>query len=208
MKTMFDATKASLVPIAPSSEFILWGGAMDFIYPSEPIPDVIGRGVMNLVQMTSELQAMGAGRIIVPGMPDLGLTPRVMAGGAAAAAQASYVTDLFNSALKASLPPGAIFFDTAALMRQIIANPAGYGFTNVTEPCFDEAGPSICANPDSYFFWDGIHPTAATHAIIADSFLSIPEPATFLLVTPVLVVAALVRARRRVRSSAESENKA
>ena len=151
MRTTFDTEKASLLAIAPSSEFILWGGAMDFIYPSEPFDQVIGRGVTNLVSMTYELQAMGAGRIIVPGMPDLGLTPRVMSCGPAAAAGSSYLTDFFNDALKANLPPGAIFFDTAALMRQIIANPAGYGFTNVTEPCMVLSAGSFCADPDSYF---------------------------------------------------------
>jgi len=198
MKTTFDSTKASLVPIAPSSEFILWGGAMDFIYPAEPIPDIIGRGVANLVQMTSELQAMRAGMIVVPGMPDLGLTPRAMSYGPAVASGFSQVTDIFNMALRSNLPPGAAFFDTAALMRHIIANPGDYGFTNVTEPCFvSSPSPSICADPAAYFFWDDIHPTTATHAILAENFLEIPEPATFFFVSPVLVLVALARVRHR-----------
>lgn len=198
MKTMFDATKGSLGPIAPVSEFIVWGGAMDFIYPAEAIPQIIGRGITNLVQMTAELQAMGAARVIVPGMPDFGLTPR-FAGDPVAAAGASALTDYFNALLRSSLPPGAIFFDTAALMRQIIADPSAFGLTNVTEPCLGAS--SICADPNSYFFWDDIHPTTATHALLADGVVSIPEPSTGLLVAPVLGLVVLVRAKRGTRAA-------
>lgn len=203
MTTTFavEKVKPYFLPLAPSSEFILWGGAMDFIYPSEPYEAAIGRGVTNLVQMTYELQAMGAGMIVVPGMPDLGLTPRIMSYGPAAALQASLLTDFFNATLQANLPPGAIFFDTAALMRAIIADPAAYGLTNVSEPCLILGPtPSMCADPDSYFFWDDIHPSAATHAILAESLQAIPEPSTFLLLLPALAVLASVRHRARLNA--------
>lgn len=48
-------------------------------------------------------------------------------------------------------------------------NPRRYGLGDATEACIR---PNVallfrCAQPDRHFFWDGIHPTRAGHAIIA-----------------------------------------
>ncbi|MDQ1152947.1 uncharacterized protein YhjY with autotransporter beta-barrel domain [Brevundimonas sp. SORGH_AS 993] len=47
----------------------------------------------------------------------------------------------------------------------LAANPGAFGVTNITQPCFN--GATVCSNPDSYFYFDGVHPTAAGHRIIA-----------------------------------------
>ena len=60
---------------------------------------------------------------------------------------------------------------TALLTNDLAANPGNYGLTNVSWPCLDflaESG-GICENPDEHMFWDGLHPTAATHKIIAEA---------------------------------------
>ena len=72
----------------------------------------------------------------------------------------------FNQALKFSLPAGVQYFDTFSWWSHTLANPGAYGFTNVTDPCLTT---SICADPSSYFFWDGVHPTTAGHAVLADA---------------------------------------
>ena len=44
------------------------------------------------------------------------------------------------------------------------------------DSCFD--GATICADPDSYLFWDAVHPTTAVHEIVAGQVLAfVPEPA-------------------------------
>ncbi len=41
-------------------------------------------------------------------------------------------------------------------------------FENASTPCVTpDQPPFVCANPDTYLFWDGIHPTKAAHALIA-----------------------------------------
>lgn len=69
-------------------------------------------------------------------------------------------------------------FDTDALLNQILASPAAYGFTNVTGRCTTPGviGNAICSTPNRYLFWDGIHPTTAAHAIIANAALQLLPP--------------------------------
>jgi phospholipase/lecithinase/hemolysin len=82
-------------------------------------------------------------------------------------------------------------------MHQIENDPAAYGFTDVTDPCFN--GISVCANPSQYLFWDGFHPTTAADTILADEFemAATPEPSSILmLATGLAGLAGLLRRRR------------
>jgi outer membrane lipase/esterase len=67
-------------------------------------------------------------------------------------------------------------FDAFALLADVQANPARFGLGDATTACiqpnvpafgFPSAPPFRCAQPDRHFFWDGIHPTRAGHAIVA-----------------------------------------
>jgi outer membrane lipase/esterase len=62
----------------------------------------------------------------------------------------------------------------------IFNDPVGHGFTNVTDACGAAAVGTDC---NTYEYWDGIHPTAAAHMVIADAFLTatgaVPEPSTW-----------------------------
>ena len=55
------------------------------------------------------------------------------------------------------------------MLQEIIANPAGSGLTDVTEPCleFGVTRNAICRDPNRHLFWDGTHPTVAGHRAIA-----------------------------------------
>jgi hypothetical protein len=68
--------------------------------------------------------------------------------------------------------------DTFALLENIIANPAAFGFTNTTGACLAGdpfVGGTPCIQPESYVFWDLIHPTAAAHTLLAEfAFAALP----------------------------------
>lgn len=113
----------------------------------------------------------GAGTILVTNLPKLSLTPQFRA--TPAAPLADYAVTTFNGALltglnaTAAARPGAniIMMDLFKIGDVIAANPGAFGVSNVTQPCFN--GVTVCANPNDYFYFDGVHPTAAGHAVIA-----------------------------------------
>lgn len=169
------ASIGTITPIAPSALFVVWGGPNDFASNGFTMATA-DTAVSDLLAIISELQSLGATHFLVPGMPDLGLTPRYH-GNAGATALSLY----FNHELMSLLPKGAIYFDTFGLMHQVVANPGAYGFTDVTDPCFN--GVTVCSDPSQYLFWDDFHPTSAGHNLLAEQFYdaATPEPSTLLM---------------------------
>jgi len=198
MQTVFGATKASLGPYLNGGLFIVWGGPDDFLSPS-PLDTtaaaIVNRAVSNELGIVTSLQLLGAQHILVPGMPDLGLTPYFQSLGPAGAAEGSALSAAFNAELSADLPAGVAYYDTASLIRAMVANPAAYGFTDVTDPCYN--GTTVCSNPSQYLFFDSFHPTTAADAFAADGFLGAlaPEPSTFVLIAGGLILCGAWRKR-------------
>ncbi len=86
MLTSF-ASAAPALPGKADALFVLWGGPNDLLSElSTPalIPGAIANAVSNISSMALALEAMGATHILVPNIPDLGLTPRLLALGPAA----------------------------------------------------------------------------------------------------------------------------
>lgn len=134
----------------------------------------------NVGAIVDALQAGGAQHIIVWNTPNLGLAPAVVAAGASGLG--SFLAGSMNAALAARLAgeSGVTTFDIFGLGTSIALNPGAFGFTNVTDAC----GALVAANCNTYAYWDGIHPTAAAHAAIADAFLvvaGVPEPSTWVM---------------------------
>lgn len=185
--------------------FVVWGGPNDVLAPSplDATPqDIIARAVANELAIIMDLRTRGAYRILVPGMPDLGLTPDVILNGDPVAASA--LTAAFNATLLSLLPPDVIFFDTAALMHEIAADPGAFGLTNVTDACYDTSVVSNvpCANPENYLFFDLFHPTTAASAIFAQGFLAaVPEPSTWTLLMAGFVLFLWLRRDRAALST-------
>lgn len=201
MQLELATTQAFLGPLLSDGLFVVWGGPNDFLSPSAldvTASDTAARAVGNLVGIVAELKGLGANHILVPGMPDLGLTPYFQGLGPVAASQVSLLTNAFNSALQATLPDDVRFFDTASFGRSVIANPAAFGLTNVTDPCFD--GLNLCSDPARYFYFDDFHPTTATAALIAGQFHAavVPLPPSLLLLLSGVALP-LAMSRRRIK---------
>jgi phospholipase/lecithinase/hemolysin len=174
-----------------SALFVVWGGANDFL-----VAGSVTTAVSNIDSIVTTLESDGATHILVPGMPDLGLTPDFYGNTTATAYAAA-----FNALLQGSLPAGATYVDTFNLLRSINSHPGAYGLTDVTDPCFDSTAMTICSNPTQYLFWDGFHPTTTADAILAKEFAAAatPEPTSILLLGSGLSGLAVMLRQRRSR---------
>lgn len=192
------------------SLFMVWGGPNDFFLALDrqsDIPAAIGSAVTNLVTAAGQLAGLGARHILVPGMPDLAATPFGLALAPADRAALGALSAGFNSALAQGLVALAaspdlhvVGFDTAALLQAVQARPGDFGFSNVTDPCFDPTRPDSLSNVaggcQGYLFFDAVHLTAAGHAIIGDRFfdaVQVPEPPTVALFALAVLLLALPR---------------
>jgi phospholipase/lecithinase/hemolysin len=175
MQTQLALTQSSIAPIAGDTLLVVWGGPNDFLTDGLTLATA-HTAVSDLIGIVTQLQGLGAKHIVVPGMPDIGLTPHFP--GNADATQLSYY---FNQLLLAELPKGTIYLDTFGLMHQIVGNPGAYGFTDVTDACFN--GVTVCSNPNQYLFWDGFHPTTHGHELLAEAIenAAVPEPSSLIL---------------------------
>lgn len=189
----------------PSSTlFIVWAGANDFFF--DPQAATVGSAVTNIANSIGTLLAAGGRNFLVPGLPDLSLTPAIMETdailpGTAAGFQALSLG--FNQALAATLPglellaPGVdiAYFDVNAALHGVLSDPGAFGLTNVTQACL-VLGVSLCGNPDEYLFWDGVHPSDTVAKELGRQFAqAVPEPETCAMLVLGLVVLAAVGRR-------------
>jgi outer membrane lipase/esterase len=155
--------------------------------------------------LVDRLQGAGARHIVVWDVPNLGLAPAVTAQGAGASFLGSLVAQSMNSALSArmAIEAGVTLFDVFGLQNAFAANPAAFGLVNVADACGAVPG----CDPSTFLYWDGIHPTSAGHAAIAEEMLAvaaaIPEPAEYaLMLSGLALIAAQARRRRRSQAAA------
>jgi phospholipase/lecithinase/hemolysin len=153
----------------PKALYVVFGGANDFfrIFEGAPPLPVVFAGVANVIKIVDTLQKAGAEHIVVVDLPDIGRTPRALAGGQASAQGATQLSMMFNGLLNQmlnGLPRGVVRVSMFDLLNDMVAHPYKYGFSNVTSP-----GIFNLAHADTHLFWDDIHPTTRTHQHVADA---------------------------------------
>jgi len=141
------------------------------------IADVVG----NIGSGLSNLRDQGAVNILVPNLPNVGRTPKYLEKESSSPGTVSLATSAtlaFNEDLDDMLDLfddiNLIRFDAYGLLEEAVVSPAAFGLSNVTEACYTgdySGGGTVCSDPDSYLFWDEIHPTGKSHRLLASHIL-------------------------------------
>jgi phospholipase/lecithinase/hemolysin len=156
--------------------YVVYGGGNDLIAAAlGPGGDqLVDRAVGGLRGMLFRLAEQGATDILVPNLPDVGMTPAARLAGQTEIDRAERLTRRFNEALETVLRDletttsvRLYRLDVAAMAERARVDPAAFGFVDVTTPCI---GLPSC---EGYVFWDGLHPTTAAHARLAEAALSV-----------------------------------
>jgi phospholipase/lecithinase/hemolysin len=174
--SMFLGATHGVAP--PGNLYVVQGGGNDardaFALAAsghDPAP-LISQYVANISHILMTLNAAGARNILLVNVPDIGKTPAIQSFGPRAALLASSLAATMNTALEAAVdelpfaPHTRVFeLDAYELVDSIVAKPRKFGLTDATSAC--AASAACVAAPNGTFFWDGIHPTTAGHAIVA-----------------------------------------
>lgn len=207
----------------PNALYTLWIGSNDMnalagalgkgtLSPSQISGD-IALAIGNIAGVVNGLAHDGMKHLLALNVPDLGKTPDAIAAGSTAVATVSALAADFNVALSAELAALSSqdgfklnLVNTYSALDNIVANPSAYNLTNVTSPCWtgnftSASSGTLCAQTqagqDKYLFWDGLHPTAAGHQLIADAALAqVPEPGSAGLLVIAIAGVALIRRRK------------
>jgi len=156
--------------ISDKTLFVVWGGAIDVLYATAP-DDAIKAAINQAVNIQRLIDA-GATRFIIPNLPPLGLVPRLN-GSPTTSVPATEASVVYNQFLASALAVLRDFnrgkhlrlvqLDVFALFNQIVAAPSKYSLADV-----NTSSQGIHAvDPDTYLFWDDLHPTTRGHNILA-----------------------------------------
>ncbi len=151
--------------------FIVWGGAIDLLYATSS-KDVFNAAFRQTLNIQRLIHA-GATQFLVPNLPPLGLTPRFN-GSAATALSATTASLLYNADLRIGISVLRDFYrrrhlafyqlDVFKLLLAVDSSPSAYSLIDVKH-----SAQGLAVDPDTYLFWDDLHPTTRGHNILASA---------------------------------------
>lgn len=206
----------------PNTLYSVWGGANDVFYnvalaqlgmlTPQQVQANLQTAAATELGMIQALGKAGARYVMVFNLPNIGVTPSALASGPQGAAQLTGLSILYNSTLNSGLANAGVNIipvNTYAILNELVADPARYGFTNATQPactgssfgCLPAGTPGATSTyqpgtENTYVFADGVHPTTAAHAMLAqyaESIITAPGEMSLLGEAPLQINESLNR---------------
>lgn len=162
--------------------FVLWSGSNDYmnslLMGIEPKPFQI---VNNIVDSVERLTSLGAKKIVIINLPDLGAIPICQVYGICSLL--TELTHVHNSLLAEHLAENKkiILFDAYSVVKKIMVEPENFGFSDnigfgaatgcLFQPLITfsvENCSSVNFDTDK-IYWDELHPTTKIHKILANN---------------------------------------
>ena len=176
-----------------NSLFFVWAGPTNFLdnlagSNTDDPAVLIEQGVDNQLLGVENLSSIGARKLVVPNMLNLGRLPT----SAQFQREARAITIAYNGRLSLSLDNldlnatnaglKIVEVDLFGLGERIAQDPTSFGFINTTDPLLPlVASGQALPNTPGFFFWDEFHPTTQAHEIFGDTIFNtltgdIPQP--------------------------------
>jgi thermolabile hemolysin len=157
----------------PKDLFVIWIGSNDFLDGIQPD---ITTGAIS-AEITA-LSLAGAQQFLVINVPDISLTPDIIAMGTAQVQAAKQFVATVDSQLQTVVPYLASLYgvkidliDVNPLFTELVSDPSSFGFKNSTGEAYNPNTGKEVKDPNKYVFWDGFHPTTLVHKIAAETFV-------------------------------------
>jgi thermolabile hemolysin len=150
--------------------YVVWIGANDFAagISSDATVKNIYNGIVQLL-------AAGARDIMILNIPDISLTPAIIARGGPTVYAAKHFVDTANNLLanQVRLAAGnylvhANVIDINSLFTELVTEPTDFGFKNSAQAAFNPSTGKVVPDQNDFLFWDGFHPTTNAHFIAAE----------------------------------------
>jgi outer membrane lipase/esterase len=172
----------------PDALYALWVGSNDLqdaFAALEPDPTgaasqaIIAEALEATGDSIQRLWDAGASSFLVLNLPNIALAPATRTLGPDAQAAAQGLSILYNTGLEETLQglealPDLediviLRLDIFAILNAAVADPESFGLSNSTDSCItpDVVRGAICRRPDTYLFWDYVHPTTQAHRLLA-----------------------------------------
>lgn len=186
--------------VSPDTLHVIFIGGNDVITSllmlAQGFPAAIGNtlnAATAIEEAVNALSAAGARRFLIMNAPSVGLMPaltnpggKLFAGCLATLLNEGSTTTpecpfsaqipVHVNAIAAGLIAGGAevtTFDAFGFITSLAGAGEALGFKNVSDPCvMPNLAPFACGAPNGYLFWDGIHPSAATHRLLGSAVLN------------------------------------
>jgi phospholipase/lecithinase/hemolysin len=163
-----DYLNAGNIPDARSL-YVLFGGLNDLLADSSAADSTTAAA--NVTAQAKRLIDAGAVNVLVANVPGISSNPASPIDTAAAAFRTQLAMDLASLQAQYSVKGTTVHLiplDLYTLYANIMAKPAAFGFTDVTDKADAvNANGNYPSNLDNYLNWDGVNPTTAGHHQIA-----------------------------------------